>query len=359
MSVHNKGILITRTDRIGDLILSLPVVRTLGRVFPNEPLYMMVSSYAAPVVENYPGISGVVYYDNAEGYGVDRTKLVTQQLRDLKCRAALMLVHDSDVLSILKKAGIRERYGTLTKLSGIFSYTKWIAQHRSRVEYHELEYNLKLLKLLGVKESDYDHTLELPVSHSSVERAFDKLKSIGFTAPASGYVVIHPTMGGSALNWKYAYYAELASMIIESSGVPVVITGSKEDARITSSIKQHIKGPSYDTGGLFSLKELTGLISRAKLFVGPSTGPMHIAVATSVPVVSIFSPVLVQSPKRWGPYSKNAVSVVPEADCPGRLHCLGSRCEFYNCMDTISVENVFDKTKRMYDSSESQMHLSL
>ncbi|HOW16931.1 MAG TPA: hypothetical protein PK443_04380, partial [bacterium] len=70
------GILITRTDRIGDVVLCLPVIRTLRKIFPNEPIHMMVSSYAYPVVENYPGLSSVISYkpeDNSPNY-VPRTR---------------------------------------------------------------------------------------------------------------------------------------------------------------------------------------------------------------------------------------------------------------------------------------------
>ena len=353
------GILITRTDRIGDVILSLPVIKTLKKAYPDRPLYFMVSSYAAPILENYPGIEGVIKYDVSDESltQVSRTKQITQQLRDLNIKTALMLVYDSDVLSIIKNAGIKERLGPLTKIYGIFYYTKWKPQHRSKVDHHELEYNLGLLSLLDIKESEFDTTLELPVSKGAVNSAFDKLKSIGFENPSSGYIVIHVGCGGSALNWRYAYYAELASRLSESTGMTILLTGSDKEDSITSSVKQHVRGRCFNTAGLFSLKELIAVISEAKLFVGPSTGPMHIAGATGVPLVAIFPPIKVQSARRWGPYSKDSIVMTPRVVCPAKFKCLGERCEFYNCMDAISIDDVFEKAKKLYDDSMQQMGL--
>ncbi len=357
------GILITRTDRVGDVVLSLPVIKTLSKLFPNEPIHMMVSSYAAPIVENYPGLASVIKYepeDDSPNY-VPRTKQLIQHIRDLQVKVALMLVYDAEVLSIIKKAGIKERYGPLTKIGGIFSYTKWQAQHRSKVDHHELEYNLALLKMLGVKESLFETTLDLPVQKSNVLSAFEKLRSAGFESPEHGYFIIHTSCGGSAKNWRYSYYAELASRLCNALNIPLVITGTEKETEVVSSIKQHVRNARvYNTAGLLSLKELIAVISESKLFVGPSTGPMHIAAATGVPVAAIFSPVKAQSARRWGPYSYNkSIVIAPTGiDCPGTLKCLGPKCEYYDCMDMISVDEVFEKAKKVYDDNMGQMGLS-
>lgn len=359
---EKRGILITRTDRIGDVVLSLPVIKTLNKVFPNEPIHMMVSSYAYPIVENYPGLTSVIRYepeDDSPNY-VSRTRQLIQHISELNIRAAMMLVYDPEVLAIIKKAGIKKRYGPLGKIGGMFSYD-WTSQHRSKVERHELEYNLLLLDKFGVKEQYFDTTLDIPVSKASVITAFDKLRNIGFESPEHGYFIIHPCCGGSAKNWRYAYYAELANRLCSELSMPLVLTGTEKESGVLASIKQHIKGvPVYNTAGVLSLKDLIAVISESKLFVGPSTGPMHIAVATGVPVASIFSPVKVQSARRWGPYSYNRSVVIAPSniECPGKLKCLGSKCEYYDCMDRISVDEVFEKAKKVYEDNLGQMGLS-
>lgn len=358
--MDTNGILITRTDRIGDVVLTLPVIKTLAKVFPGRPLYFMASSYAAPIVENYPGVSGVIVYDPVDdNTKVARVRQITQQLRGLNIKTALMLFYDPEVLSMIKKAGIKERFGPLTKISGLFSYTKFQTQHRSKVQFHELEYNLNLLRMLGVKEDQFDLTLELTPSPSAHTSALEKLRQIGFDPYSKPYMILHVTCGGSALNWRYSYYAELASRLNEATGLSVLLTGSEKDAEIISSVKQHIKGDAYNTAGIFSLKELVAVIAGAKLFVGPSTGPMHIASATSVPVAAIFPPLKVQSANRWGPYSKDSIVLSPKVECPAKLKCIKEKCQHYNCMDIVSIDEVFERAKKLYDDvSAKQMGLS-
>ena len=358
--MDTNGILITRTDRIGDVVLTLPVIKTLTKVFPGRPLYFMASSYAAPIVENYPGVTGVIVYDYADDTTkVARVRQITQQLRSLNIKTALMLFYDAEVLSMIKKAGIKERFGPLTRISGLFAYTKFQTQHRSKVQFHELEYNLNLLRMLGVKEDQFDSTLELTPSPSAHTSALEKLRQVGFDPYSKPYMVLHVTCGGSALNWRYSYYAELASRLSEATGLAILLTGSEKDAQVLSSIKQHIKGDVFNTAGIFSLKELVAVIAGAKLFVGPSTGPMHIASATSVPVAAIFPPIKVQSANRWGPYSKDSIVLSPKVECPAKFNCIKEKCQHYNCMDSVTIDEVFEKVKKLYeDSSAKQMGLS-
>ncbi len=358
--MDNNGILITRTDRIGDVVLTLPVIKTLTKMFPGRPLYFMVSSYAAPIVENYPGLTSVIAYDPADdSTKVSRVRQVTQQLKDLNIKTALMLYYDAEVLGMIKKAGIKERFGPLTKISGLLNYTKFQTQHRSKVQFHELEYNLNLLKMLGISDEQFDPTLELTPSISAHSVAKEKLMQIGFDAVSKPYMVLHATCGGSALNWRYSYYAELASRLTAATGLSVLLTGSEKDAVVLASVKQHIKGNVFNTAGMFSLKELIAVISGARLFVGPSTGPMHIASATGVPVAALFAPIRVQSAHRWGPYNKESVVFTPKVECPAKLTCLKEKCPHYDCMDLISIDEVFEKAKKLYeDSSAKQMGLS-
>jgi len=358
--MENNGILITRTDKIGDVVLTLPVIKTLAKVFPGRPLYFMASSYAAPIVENYPGLTSVIVYDTADdSTKVGRVRQITQQLRDLNIKTALMLYYDPEVLSMIKKAGIKERFGPLTKISGLLNYTKFQTQHRSKVQFHELEYNLNLLKLLGVAEEHFDSTLELVPSPSSHSIVTEKLRQIGFDSSSKPYMVLHVTCGGSALNWRYSYYAELASRLSEATGLSVLLTGSDKDSLVLSSIKQHVKGNVFNTAGMFSLKELIAVIAGARLFIGPSTGPMHIAAATGIPVAAIFPPIKVQSANRWGPYNKESIVFTPKVDCPAKFNCIKEKCPHYNCMDKVSIDDVFEKAKKLYeDSNAKQMGLS-
>jgi ADP-heptose:LPS heptosyltransferase len=73
------------------------------------------------------------------------------------------------------------------------------------------------------------------------------------------------------------------------------------------------------------------------VFLGPSTGPLHLASALGLAAVGIYPPVPAMSPRRWGPRGRWNRVLVPEVACPGRHACRLERCPLYNCLDQVSV----------------------
>ena len=85
---------------------------------------------------------------------------------------------------------------------------------------------------------------------------------------------------------------------------------------------------------------LAGVIRKMDLFVSNSTGPLHLAAALGVPTISIYCPIRVMSPTRWGPYGtdgKHKVFCAERPDC--RLCLNGEKCI---CMEEITVDRVFE-----------------
>jgi ADP-heptose:LPS heptosyltransferase len=62
------------------------------------------------------------------------------------------------------------------------------------------------------------------------------------------------------------------------------------------------------------------------------------------PVVSVYPPIQVQHPDRWGPYVAGArarvLVPVTREECGERFKCRGSACKFYPCMERVSSDDV-------------------
>jgi ADP-heptose:LPS heptosyltransferase len=98
---------------------------------------------------------------------------------------------------------------------------------------------------------------------------------------------------------------------------------------------------------------LGALISHAQVVVAPSTGPLHIATAIGVRVVTMYPPIRVQSAVRWGPYvadDERASVMVPEVFCGQDFHCIGEECVYFPCMRTIQVSQVLDEIRNQLKS---------
>ena len=85
------------------------------------------------------------------------------------------------------------------------------------------------------------------------------------------------------------------------------------------------------------------LLSLVDLFIGPSTGPTHLAAALGKPVVAFYSPIKTQSAVRWGPMNicPEHNILVPDVICGEIRKCAGKKCLYHECMSKLEVEDVF------------------
>ena len=134
-----------------------------------------------------------------------------------------------------------------------------------------------------------------------------------FKLTAKNYIVIHPGMMGSALNWTQNQYNELIQQQIEKNKI-VCITGTAADDPYLNKIKE--KFAEHDQvrwlQSQLNLKELITVLAEAEFVVAPSTGVAHLAASAGAKVHGIYSPVKVHHPRRWGPRGPQVTVHVPE-----------------------------------------------
>ncbi|MBI3583745.1 MAG: glycosyltransferase family 9 protein [Nitrospinae bacterium] len=338
-----KRILVTRTDRIGDVVLSTPVFKSIKSSFPSVSISVLVRPYTKDIVTNNPNIDEVIIYDPEGEHRTIRGLLkLAKEIEKRNFDTALILFLDFKVGLLTFLSKIPRRIGPGTKLAQIF-LTDRIKQHRSKVDKHETDYNLELTEILGAKpirQSD----IYIP---DEITKKVDKLFLSLVTRHSSlitSIVGIHPGSGGSARNWKPERYIELAEKIINKTATTVFITGGPAEEKLVDGIVGNIKGKAFKYISYSGLKELAAVIKRFNVIVGPSTGPIHIATAVGTPVVSIYCPIYVCQPKRWGPIGSNDIAIVP--DVPFCEKCIFEKCEYYDCMDRISVHMVFKEVAK-------------
>jgi len=271
----------------------------------------------------------------------------------LKIRAerfdiAIILFPTFLVCFLIFLAGIKKRISHGSKWYVFLFCNEIMLQNRSRVDKHEVDYNLELAQRVGNINIIIGKT-KIFISNESIKTAKNLLYDKGVH---NAFIIIHSGSGGSARNWSAWKYAQLADMIIERLKVATIFTGSENDYKMITEIKTLMKNNPKEILNTRSISELTALISMASFFIGPSTGPLHIANALKVPVAGIYSPVRVQSVKRWGPYnSERAHSFYPDVDCPARYSCIYEKCKYYDCMELIKVEDVFYSVEKEFKNN--------
>ena len=326
-----RNILVVRTDRIGDVILTLPVVEVLKWTFPHARVAMLLNSYTAGLAE---GVADVLIY-NREITPKPFFAMLAE-LRRAQFDAAVVAFPRFRIALLLWLAGIPVRVGTGYRWYS-FLFNRKIFEHRKTAEKHEAEYNLSLLKGLGCPVSS-KLDVKLVISEKERTAASEVRQSMGIS-DTDRVVLLHPGSGGSARDWRPKNFSQLAAEL-KKRGFFVVVTGGNSDAELVKSVVQNAGEGIQPFVSNLSVKEFAAFIESARLFVANSTGPLHIAAVVGTPVIGIYPPVRVMSPKRWGPLTDKKVIFVPDPVLCSR--CKGGECQGNQCMEQITVQQVLD-----------------
>jgi heptosyltransferase-3 len=322
----NERILISRTDRIGDLVLSLPVARMLHRAYPDISIDFLVQEYTAPVLRHQPDVADVLTIGPQADY-----RNLAETLTQRKYKAVICLYPRRQLAWALLKAKIPIRIGTSRRWYS-YLFTHRVVVRRRDSGRHEKDLNLDLLGPLGI-EPDYLLTPELSVRSGgdSHDRQVERM------------VVIHPGDGGSAVNWRIERYVELAGVLKESAN-RIIVTGLAHERERHMAAFAGIVGEKNVMTGRTDLIQLMNVLADANLFVGGSTGPLHLAAAMGVPVVGLFGPIRSTTPDRWGPCGHGHRVFVPDVPV---CRCSVDSCRLGNCMDRIPLGDVAEACRQI------------
>jgi heptosyltransferase-2 len=323
-----ERVLLVRPDGIGDQILCLPVASALRRHWPSAIIVFLSSRQAAPIFEHHPSVDEVVPIAGTERFA----ELVQMFRADYD--AAIFLKPFRRLMIAGWAARVPVRVATGYRWYSFFANRR-VYEHRRDFTKHESEYNLGLLRGLGLEPGPLERP-RLVVTENERKQAQARLSSV-----PSPRVIVHPG-GFTTRRWPSRHYWELTERLA-SEGIGVVLTGSaseadrfREEAGRERSPRQNV----LDLMGQISLRELMGVIASSRVVVSGATGPAHIAAAVDVPTVSVYDPRRMNLPVRWRPLGNG---VVLRPDVPTCERCIYEACPYWDCLDRISVDQVLDR----------------
>lgn len=354
-------ILVTRTDRLGDVLLSTPIARIIKAQWPSTKVCYLVQGSIAPVIRGANGIDEVwelpIYKE-----ALDQDSLC-ERIRHSGVDAAVLLHADWRVARAARRAGVKVRVGPRLGARFVLNLTKTKAQKRSSVAMHEADYNIELLELLGAVTHGVRATSAV-VRQSVRDEMSEWLISKRWN-PESSLFVVHPGMGGSALNSSAEQYALLISTLyreVQELGFGVrtprvLVTIGPMDVGLRPALEEELEKKCRDISNSLiwyqspdfldhTLEHLGAIFSLAERVIAPSTGPLHLAKALGRKVAGIYSPIWVQSYLRWGPYPRNDpydFILEPAVACPAFRRCHGEYCIHAPCMDELPMRDFVKK----------------
>jgi heptosyltransferase III len=330
--IKPKNLLLIRTDRIGDVILSLPLAEIIKKHYPDCRITFLLRDYTKDLAQSNPFIDEILVLKEIDGEIDIKSNL--SMLKEKHFDTCITVYPTLKIAWLMFRTGIRNRIGSGYRWYSIL-FNKKVFEHRKYADKHELEYNVNLLKEIGIDETitkdnvhffiDIDEAVDNKVSQVMIDNG------INLDEPV---VIVHPGSGGSAVDLPIEKFRQLVEKLVESN-VRVLVTGSDAEKELCAYLV--INSSVKNFAGKFSLKELVALINKADVFVSNSTGPIHIAAALNKFTVGFYPHLRACLPKRWGPYSNKSKIYMPESDCED---CKKKQCTKVECMNTINIEKV-------------------
>ncbi|MDP3113406.1 MAG: glycosyltransferase family 9 protein [Candidatus Cloacimonadaceae bacterium] len=192
-------------------------------------------------------------------------------------------------------------------------------------------------KSQDMRTSHLSERANLILEHFGVSPIRSRDLQIERQFPAEDYTVIHAGAGFEGRRWPEKRFAKVINHLLDTKiCAEVRLIGDGFDSDINRRILSILPGRNViDHAGKINLYQSKEIISKAKLFIGNDSGPMHIAALCGIPSLGLLGP---NFPHISGPLGTRSVSVWHIFPCSG---CNQRGCAFgYRCMKSITAEEV-------------------
>ena len=309
MSLESRPtFLVSRTDAIGDVVLTLPVAGRLKQLFPGCRVVLIGRTYTAPVAAACPWVDDFL---NLDDLLQQPESAQVAALRSYQAAAILHVFPNKALARLARKAGISIRIGTRNRWQHWLTCNRLVALSRRNSPLHEAQLNLKLLQPLN--EAPAMPLVEVAelVRLQPVELLTPQFQLLlRQRQPGQLNVILHPRSRGSAREWGLDNYGQLARLL-HQAGHRVFVTGTvAEGQELVDWLIQHAAHLAADLTGQLSLPQLIAFIAAVDGLVAGSTGPLHLAAALGRHALGLYPPIRPMHPGRWAPLGRHAEFLV-------------------------------------------------
>ena len=291
--------LVSRTDAIGDVVLTLPACGRLKELHPGCRVVLIGRSYTAAVAAACPWVDDFLNLDELQ------VLPEPQQVAALRRFGATSIVHvfpNKLLARLAQKARIPVRIGTRNRWQHWLSCNRLVALSRRHSPLHEAQLNLQLLQPLGgAPETPLAAVAPLVHLEAIEPLAATWPQLLAQRRPGQLNVILHPRSRGSAREWGLANFGRLAQLL-HAAGHRIFVTGTAaEGEELADWLRENTAYLAADLTGQLSLPQFIAFIAAADGLVAGSTGPLHLAAALGRHALGLYPPIRPMHPGRWAP----------------------------------------------------------
>lgn len=304
MNHLQKNIIISRTDSIGDVVLTLPIAKILKEAFPGIKIAFLGREYTKPVILACKYVDEFI---NLEDFLKNEIQICNEKPE--------AILHVFPVAAIAKKAkqlNIPLRVGTTNRIYHWLTCDRLVRLSRKRSELHEAQLNLQLLRPFGIMKI---FSLEEIATTFGLEKTVAlKPEFLRLINPEKFNLILHPKSQGSAREWGLENFITLIQSL-DLKRYNIFISGTKKEHELLQPLLKSVGESVTDISGKMDLSQFISFINQCEGLVANSTGPLHIAAALNKYAFGIFSPMRPIHPGRWAAVGSKAKFFVLNREC--------------------------------------------
>jgi heptosyltransferase-1 len=318
--------------------MTTPAVAALKQALPRASLTYVVEEPFRRLVEGNPDIDAIIPVPAKQG--LPSFLGLMRRVRREKFDLAIDFHGGPRASRIAWLSGARLKVGYELKGKAYF-YDIRVPRSRGGAPIHSVENHINMVRAAGVEIKGPWPRLTLPEAEKAEIERIEKLWVAQGLSGARA-VVLHVGAGNEFRDWGSQNLGQLAARLAGLPGVRVILVGSGEDIPAAERIRAEGGLAELSLAGKLNLIELREVIGRARLFVGPDSGPMHVAASTSTPIVALFGPNL---PAYNAPWKAEATIIEKKLEC---RPCKQRRCVTgdLRCVRSITVDEVYEACLR-------------
>ncbi len=323
-----RNILVVGPGWIGDLIISISLIKALKEKNTNANIDILVNSNLYSLAKMIPGIRNVLSSKTKHGsLSLFYRLCMGYSLRSSGYSECYVLPNSFKSAIIPFLAGIKKRISYLGELRyGLINQIKVPIDRTSGM----------VNKYLNLADTNYTEKLKPEIKLVNIKNITKK-----FNLPKKYYVICPDADYGPSKRWPIKKWSDLASSL--SKEYTVVAIGLDEN--IGKKFEEISSKRIINLIGKTSLDEVLEILSMSQLVVTNDSGLMHIAASLDKKIVALYgsssplyTPPLINNSKKAIIYKNLSCSPCFKKICPlGHLKCLTS----------ISINEVKDSIKSL------------
>jgi heptosyltransferase-3 len=352
-----RRILVIATLRIGDVLLTTPLIRSLRRAWPEANITALVFAGTEGILQSNPDIDEIITVGRRPTF-TEHLCLLWRLWRGYDLAVSTMT---NDRATLYARIGGKHAVGAIDAGAKHQWKRRLLSQYSETeiVNTHTVLNYLRLADLLGIQRCQ-----EVVVGWQA-KNVLSVRARIPFDMEVQPYVVLHAYPMYLYKAWRQEAWIELAGWL-EQNGMRIVLTGGNDPTEMANveALQQLMPAGTVNVAGKLGFSEVAYLLSKARAYVGPDTVVTHLAAAVGTPTVALFGP---SNPVKWGPwpigYAKredpyrmigtqhvgNVLLLQGQADC---VPCMEEGCDRHinslsRCLQEMSAPRVMAALKEL------------